>query len=211
MAGVSKSVPFIKKRFEYALNRKGYSKNKFAKELFPDTKSPLRKLLRYIQYEEIPPEILEKIAYKLNVVPQYLQGTYSVTRNELDEKLVALSDDKEREGGLVIFDPEGYYYGFYIGYAYSALKEYRTKLLIEYLNSFTYESNDDDMCEVLDFNYLDERELDILEYRINVMIQECIDNPPNENWEKFITTSPYPTNRPDISALKAMKEDENDE
>lgn len=202
MAGVSKSVPFIKKRFEYALNSQGYSKNKFAKEMFPDTKSPLRKLLRYIQYEEIPPEILEKMAYKLNVLPQYLQGTYSITRNDLDEKLRQLSDEH--------FDPEGYYYGFYIGYAYGVLKEYRTKLLIEYLNSFSYLSNDDDKSVVLDFNYLGEKELDIVEYRINIMIQECIDNPPNENWKQFINTSPYPT-RADISALKVMKEDENDD
>lgn len=200
MAGVSKQVDFVKKRFEYALEHRSGgdssnkffgSKNKFAKLMFPKTKEPLRKLLRYLQTEKIPSEILDEIAFHLWVYPDYLKGTYSISKDEVRQELgdhfseyyssVEMFDNE--------FDPEGYYFGGYSDFEIDQMWSNREEHIIAFLNSFTYSiSEDGNNLKYFDFRKLHEDELNDLMSKLASLVAQNIQNPPNDNWKVFAET-----------------------
>lgn len=94
MANIKKAKPLNKERFETALQRKGFSKYAFAKKVFPSIADPTRKLYKYLEAEEIAPDVLKVFAKELEVLPDYLSG------------ISTLREDKRKSIKNIDFDPE---------------------------------------------------------------------------------------------------------
>ena len=194
MGNVKKAVPFSKTRFEYLLNRRGQSKNQFAKRMFPGTKQPLRKLLKYLASEELPPEILYRFASAFNCYPDYLKGNVSITKDYLrkqfgNEYLDRWVHDED-------FDPDGYYMGFYTEIGKTELppiNEHAIAFLNDWAYSYEMEtSNNLDLiikAMSFDFHDLDENALLVLIENIVELVESKILNPPSQEWIDFVETT----------------------
>ena len=192
MGNVKKAVPFSKRRFEYLLNRRGQSKNQFAKRMFPNTKQPLRKLLKYLASEELPPEILSRFASAFNCYPGYLDGSVSITREYLqkqfgDEYLERWVHDED-------FDPDGYYTGFFteIGDNIPVAEERAITFLNDYLYSYETKVTKygmDFSAMSFDFHDLDQQALYDLIGDIIDMVENRILNPSSQEWIDFVKTT----------------------
>lgn len=192
MSGVKRAVPFKKKRFRYALDRKGYSKNKFAKMIFPDVNDEnnnnrTRKLDRYMQKEEIAPVELKRISEALDVSPDYLSGSYSITKAQLQDDLgeefpKIFSEDE--------FDPEGYHFGSYTLFSAQLRQHSDLDNFADYLNTqrFTIIENGELVKLKFDFHQLDESSLFVLQHIINNIIESIIQKSESEEWKKFAKT-----------------------
>lgn len=189
MANKKKSVPFIKKRFEYALERAGYTKSAFSKEVFPSIQDSLRKLQKYMEAQEIPPDVLDVISEKLDISPDYFSGSYSVTKNELQTEFgsefsLYFTDND--------FDPEGY--NFYSYYDYQKMQKQMPidEHLISFLNTELYAVYRTPFKVHklrFDFHDLDHNELYDLEEKIYKMVEKSILKCPNKSWREFVDTT----------------------
>lgn len=195
-----KGVPFKKKRFEYVLASHFYTKSKFSKLLFPDNADPLRKLQKYMEAEEIPREILEEIAQKLNVSPDYLKGEH--TGNYQNDAYVYGKDRVFND--KFSYDDEGNYIPSYDDYQISLNSLDEREQIIALLNrcEWCYRKGDtehDIKTKRFDFRRLDDFELRNLYDQITILVEELIMHPYNPNvdlmlynpkrWETFVSDS----------------------
>ena len=215
MANVKKAVPFNRKRFEYLLNRSGRSKNQFAKLMFPDTKQPLRKLLKYQAAGEIPPEILMRFASILDCRPDYLDGSYSVTEKELQEEF----GEHYQEFANRNYDPDGYDIGKYNEFRFEEKFNFENEALVQFLNNSEnglYQYYRDDTKGLVkymtfDFHDLSINELFMLKAMIHSFVEEILINPRSKDWKEFIKTTERKHEKIEIGGHKNDSKEETEE
>lgn len=213
MVNKKKAVPLIRKRFEYALKRYGYSKNKFSKMMFPGVVQPARKLQKYLVSQEIAPELLDDFAHALDISPEYLNGTYNVT---IEDLVKDYGEDFYSIFSPVNFDSDGYHFWSYEHYKAEKNQMSANEHLIAFLNEQSFmlhNTKEGSTIGFCDFHKLDRNEFAGIKASIVYNIQQEFIKPSNKAWKDFRDSTPgtfYP-NTSIEEALKLLSENEDDE
>lgn len=182
MAGKSKAKDFDEKRYYAALKARGYTASGFA-PMIGKSYSDMR---RYCREGKIAPDVLDDISEKLDVHPDYLKGSMSITKSELEGAIGKHLIKSFTDQG---FDEDGFYFGRYLDYQYDQYQLPIDEYLIQFLNATYRMTIKDDKFVRYDFHKLGISELRELESQIYQIVEDCLKNDSVKGWKDFADTA----------------------